>query len=345
MCAAPLALPPWPDRSARGTCAFSCVAVWIFVTGGTSVVRVGDASEQRHLFAKEAGIDRRLTETILQITRGRGTVTGESVGYVAVDVGDLLREILDGVGPLLDLARAIHLDAGVVDQVAVRPHPSYVSEVRRRPRGESEHDFARNPAPVTQGERHVVLLEQCQYAFADPAAMPELDGDPKIRRNSTEEINQRRQFTGLEVGAHLHQHRAELFSQVADALEEGLGRAGDVAQPLLMGDLLRQLQCELKSARRPLVPAFDGRLGGRCIKRRIDLDGVEGTRVHCEKIRWSRSVRVERSDPGVVVPALGADVNGGRHDLNRTQIPAHVKILASVSESRGVRRPESTAGK
>ena len=90
--------------------------------------------------------------------------------------------------------------------------------------------------------------------------MPELDRDAKIFRNSSQEIDERRQLTRLKVGSHLYEHGAELVAELAHSLEEDLGGTSDIAQPLLVRDLLRQLESEDKSSRRPLEPAAYCRL-------------------------------------------------------------------------------------
>jgi len=86
-----------------------------------------------------------------------------------------------------------------------------------------------------------VLLEKRQHSVADPAAVSELDRDTEILRNAPDEIDQGRQLPRLKVGSHLYEDGPELAAELAHALEENLGGAGDVAQPLLVRDLLRKL--------------------------------------------------------------------------------------------------------
>src|SRR5688572_28177146 len=87
-------------------------------------------SEERHLFAEKIGIDRRLPEPVLEFAGRGGAVPRKSVRDVAVDVRHLLRQLFHGFAPRVYFVRAIDLNAGVVDQVAVGAHPPYVGEIR-----------------------------------------------------------------------------------------------------------------------------------------------------------------------------------------------------------------------
>src|ERR1700681_4011579 len=100
--------------------------------------------------------------------------------------------------------RAIDLHARVVDQITIRPHPSDVREIGCGPGGEAEHQLARNPPAVGEHEGNVVLPEERQHSFADPAAMPELDRDAKVPRNASNEVDECRQLARLEVWPHLN---------------------------------------------------------------------------------------------------------------------------------------------
>ena len=92
-------------------------------------------------------------------------------------------------------------------------------------------------------------------------------------------------------------------------------RTCHIAQPLFVGNLLRELEREDKTFRRTINPAADRGRGGRCVESRIDFDRVERARVNRQKIGRSRARRIERSDPGIVIPALSADVNLRRHGV------------------------------
>src|SRR6266550_1912726 len=137
-------------------------------------------------------------------------------------MGHFLGEIRDCVRPQIYFVRAIDLHARVVDEITVRTHPSYVREIGGRARGQIEHELARNPAAVAQRQRNVVLLEQRQHSFGDPATVPELDCDSQVLGNPPEEIDERRQLTGLKIRAHLNEYGAELVAQLTNTLEEDL---------------------------------------------------------------------------------------------------------------------------
>src|SRR2546423_7907224 len=206
-------------------------------------------------------MDRNSPQARLELSGWSWTVSRDSIGDVPIDVSDVLRELADCIRPQLDLMRPIHLYARVVDDVAIRTHPSDVREIRRRSRCETHHYLPRNPAAVSQSQSDVVLSEQSQHAFRDPATVSELDRDLQILRHPTQKIDQRRQLAWLEVGSHLHEHGSELVPEFARSLKERLRRTGSVAEPLLVGDLLRQFQSEDEPSRRTIVPAANG---GRC---------------------------------------------------------------------------------
>jgi len=73
--------------------------------------------------------------------------------------------------------------------------------------------------------------------------------------------------------------------------------------------LLRQLESEDKIVRRPVVPALKRCRRRHSVKSGVDFHGAERARIHCEKIRGPRIDGKERTDPGVVIPPLSADVN------------------------------------
>src|ERR1700731_1693861 len=96
---------------------------------------------------------------ILKLSRRRRAVARKCIRDVSVYLRHLLRHPFDRFGPQIDLVRAIDLDSRVIDQIAVRSHPSDVPEVSGGTRGETQHQLAWNPATIGQHERNVVLLE------------------------------------------------------------------------------------------------------------------------------------------------------------------------------------------
>ena len=82
-----------------------------------------------------------------------------------------------------------------------------------------------------------------------------------------------------------------------------------VSKPLLVRDLLRQLERKNKIMRSPVVPALKRCRRRNPVKSRIDFHSAERARIHCEEIRGSRIHGKEGTDPGVVIPPLSADVN------------------------------------
>src|SRR5204863_587703 len=62
---------------------------------------------------------------------------------------------------------------------------------------------------------------------------------------------------------------------------------------------------------------------------RVHLDGVEGPRVHAQKIGGARLVRIEWADQGIVVPALRPETDRSRHD----SIGSDATTLSSVRRS------------
>ena len=82
-----------------------------------------------------------------------------------------------------------------------------------------------------------------------------------------------------------------------------------------MRNLLRQLQGEDEPPRRAIDPAANRRRRWRRVESRIHFHRVERSRVDSEEIRWSRACRIEWSDPGVVIPALRADMDLRSHEV------------------------------
>jgi hypothetical protein len=62
---------------------------------------------------------------------------------------------------------------------------------------------------IAQRERDVVLPEERENAVAQPSPVSELDRDPEIGWNSSNELDQRRKLAGLKVRAHLHKVNTE----------------------------------------------------------------------------------------------------------------------------------------
>src|SRR5258705_1410811 len=110
------------------------------------------------------------------------------------------------------------------------------------------------------------------------SAWKKIDRDLQISWHTPDEIHQRRELPRLKVGAHLHQHRPELVPHLPHSLEKHLRRAGDIAQPLLVGDFLWELEREHESLRCPVYPATDRRRGGGGVEGRIDRNLVEPPR-------------------------------------------------------------------
>jgi len=110
--------------------------------------------------------------------------------------------------------------------------------------------------------------------------MPELDGESNVRRHLVDEIDQRGQLTRIEIRPELHQNGTKFVTQLAGALVEELGHSQLVAEALLMGDFLRELEREDEIVRRSVVPALERRGRGNSVKRRIDFDGSERPRIN-----------------------------------------------------------------
>src|SRR5256885_2746097 len=149
-------------------------------------------------------------------------MTRKRVGNVAVNLRILLRELGDRIGPEIDLVRAVYLHPSVIDEITVRAHPPYVSEVGCRPSREIHHQLPRNPSPFYQRQRDVVLSQQGQHSLGDPAAMAKLDSDAQIRWRVADEIYQRWQLARLEVRPRLYQHGPQLVTQISHTVEKDL---------------------------------------------------------------------------------------------------------------------------
>ena len=105
-------------------------------------------------------------------------------------------------------------------------------------------------------------------------------------------------------------------TELARAIEEERRRVLGRAQPLLVRDLLRELQRKEKIIRRAGGPSTHDLRRRNRIEGRVDLNGVEGARVQREIVRRASAVGIKRAHPGVVVPSLGTDPDR-RHATNR----------------------------
>src|SRR5947199_8499919 len=92
----------------------------------------------------------------------------------------LQRQWPENARPELELVRTVYLDAGVIDDGAVRTHPSYVNEIGGRLSSKLHHLLTRNPSRVGERERHGVLGEQREDSFVNPAALAKLDRELKV---------------------------------------------------------------------------------------------------------------------------------------------------------------------
>ena len=164
--------------------------------------------------------------------------------------------------------------------------------------------------------------------------MSEFDGDPKITGSPADEIDKRRQLTRLEIGSHLDEHRSELVTQLPGAIEERLRGAGLVAESVLVRDLLRHLQRKHESLRSTIEPASYRRRGRRRVERGIHFHRVERARINSKKIGWPRACRIERSNPGVVIPALCADMNLRGHDVQSEAATSRCQVGRESSRAR-----------
>src|ERR1700693_2585012 len=106
-------------------------------------------------------------------------MSGKGIRDVSIYMRHLLRQILDCCRPQIDLRRAIDLHPRVVDQVAVRPHPPYVGEVRRRTLGEPQHQLARDPPAIDKGQGDVLLRAESKNSVSNPTSMPDFDSNAK----------------------------------------------------------------------------------------------------------------------------------------------------------------------
>jgi hypothetical protein len=158
-----------------------------------------------------------------------------------------------------------------------------------------------------------VIAEEVEEGVIEPPVVPDLDRDPDGLVDRAEEPVERAQELArvLEVAPgeprELQQKRPALAAERRRRGDELLEVASRVAELLLVGDDLRDLQREPEVVRRLRVPGCDGRFGRRPVERAVDLDGAEGLRVGPEIVRRSRVDRVERSPPVVVRPSAAAE--------------------------------------
>ena len=233
----------------------------------------------------------------------------EVVVDIPVDGAHPLRECGQRPGPGFDLSRAIHLDSGKINDVAILAHPPDVRKVGGGPVGKQQHGAPRNPSPVDEREGHAVFGEQREQSLVNPATLPKLDGEPDVAGQRREKGGHGRQLRRAEFGSELDEHWSQFRSQLPGHGEEALGQIGAAPQPMLVRDLLRQLERELEISAHARRPAANGPHTGNRVERGVDLDGVESARVGREEIGRFRAVRIKRPDPGIVVPALGSEAN------------------------------------
>src|SRR2546423_8195212 len=155
--------------------------------------------------------------------------------------------------------------------------------------------------------------------------MPEFDSNAEVVRRPPNEIDKCRKLAGKEIRPHLDEYWSELVTHLSRALEERLRSPSLVAQSVLVGDLLRHLQRKHKSLRSAVEPASYRRRRRRRVEGGIHFHRIERARVNREKIGRPRARRIERPDPGVIVPALRADVNLRGHGFNRKPRSPDVK--------------------
>ena len=127
--------------------------------------------EKTHLLAKMLRLDRLLSEQPLKLARRRRRVAREMIVHVAEHLPALLGVRPEHRRPVLEIARAVELDARVVDDALVDAHPPHVEKVGGRTRDEIHHLLSLNPAAVAQRERHVVLGQQREHAVVNPTAL------------------------------------------------------------------------------------------------------------------------------------------------------------------------------
>src|SRR4051812_10467959 len=163
-------------------------------------------------------------------------MASEVIVHVAIYIETLLGQLPHHARPRLELARAIDLDAGEVDDRAVGPHPAGIDEIRRWSARQGEHLLPGNPLPVGQCKRDVMLGEQRNHAVVNPAAVAEFDRETRVTRKLGKELRERRKLRRPELGAELDEDRSELGSELARAVHEFSENAVRVAKFSLMRD-------------------------------------------------------------------------------------------------------------
>jgi len=159
-----------------------------------------------------------LTQSILNLASGPGTMSAEMIRNKSVYIGDSRWHMLNGIDPGIDLPAAIDLHAGEVDEIAIGSHPPDVHKVRGRPASEREHHFPRNPAAIGKREADVAVAKKCDDSFRNPPAVTELDTESKIWRKISDEVDQSRQLVRLEVRPELNENRSELLLELPRSL-------------------------------------------------------------------------------------------------------------------------------
>src|SRR5690348_12261621 len=77
-----------------------------------------------------------------------------------------------------------------------------------------------------------------------------------------------------------------------------------------MRNVAAGLYCETEVSGRLTAPSFDGALCGKAIEAVIDLHRVEPFEIETQHFRRRHFGGIKRSDPMLVVPSGGTDVNG-----------------------------------
>ena len=112
------------------------------------------------------------------------------------------------------------------------------------------------------------------------------------------------------------------------------GEIVHVAQAPLVGDLLRKLEREDEIVGRSARPPAN-RLRHRArVEGRIDLHRIEGAGVDGEEIRRSCVVRIERTDPRVVIPPLRPDSNPRGHTMESVRATEARQVCDRSRRSR-----------
>src|SRR4051812_38707665 len=116
--------------------AVETAAVWARAAAGvaartsrTAVIEL--VLKKTHLFAELSGFDRGLAEEALELATGLRRMPGEMIVHVHERLAALLGIWPEDARPGFQVARAIDLDARVVDDALIDTHEADVCEVRR----------------------------------------------------------------------------------------------------------------------------------------------------------------------------------------------------------------------